>query len=350
MCARRHVPPHNAQRNTVLGGRNDVRSVFKGFFASPRPPSLLTISPTTMAPSARKRRASSAKPSRTTSKRKPPLIHPEQPFKLHPSFREGDVVLLSSDQIGFKFPLAKLVKLSPVFKDIANQPRPPESDTPSDNIISVSNASSVAVRILLTAVDKYTWRRPSAHVPSVTVLNELEDLADHFDLDMGLFYRAVCDSKLNVGIKYAWAYLYAEDKEDEWAMTCLSKGSLKRCRRWDRCPQAWANLEALFGKWASARRTFHTAFVRLPLRSVNRYGKRCRDRRCPAYVGASWHTLKERVADAIWRRFPRSPLEGTEVMETTCLMVAQCSVCAHRLAQHAGYIWKATISSGMWRS
>lgn len=279
----------------------------------------------------------------TFSKRKWALSLAEQYMNIHPSFREGDIILKSSDDVGFKFSLAELGAHSTFFKDLADLPRPEDSS----NVIPFPNASAATLEVLLVTLTK----RPTVHVPSVFVLDELVDLVDAFDFDMSRFHYAVFDSDLNLGYKHAFAYTYAPSRKDDIAMDILSEGRLRGTYAWSRCPGAHCELEELFHKWSLVRGRFKEMFTSTAVNGNDDFSKRCIRQECRAFDRSryQWDNLKRAAANAISRNFPSSPRGGSGAVEETCANAVPCDVCAKRLSQHARCVWSQLVWTGRWK-
>lgn len=279
----------------------------------------------------------------TFSKRKWALSLAEQYMNIHPSFREGDIILKSSDDVGFKFSLAELGAHSTFFKDLADLPRPDDSS----NVIPLSNASAATIEVVLATLD----RRSIVHVPSVTVLDELADLVDAFDFDMSMFHCAVFDSDLNLGYKHAFAYIYAPSRKDDIAMDILSAGRLSGTYIWSRGRGAHGELEELLYKWSLVRGRFKEMFTSTAVNGNDDFSKRCMRQECRAFDRSrhQWDNLKRAAANAISKNFPSSPRSGSGAVEETCANAVPCDVCAKRLSQHAGWVWSKLVWTGRWK-
>lgn len=282
----------------------------------------------------------------TFSRRKWALSLAEQYMNIHPSFREGDIVLKSSDDVGFKFFLGKLGEHSSFFRDLADLPRSEDSS----NVIPLPNASAATIEILLTEIDRSS-SRARRYVPSVEVLDELVDVVDAFDFDMAKVQFAVLDSNLNVGVRYAFACTYAPGRKRDLEAQCFATGSLGDCDTWKRHPQARMELARLFYAWSRIRSVYKDTFVRTEVYGGDDFRKGCRKAECGAYIRCrgDWDVLKRTAANAAVKNISQTPEEGADAVEEACDAAILCDVCAERLCKHAKDIWSNLVLNGKWK-
>lgn len=281
------------------------------------------------------------------SKRKWALSLAEQYMNIHPSFREGDIILKSSDDLGFKVSLASLEENSAFFKDLADLPRPEDTS----NVIPIPNASAKTLEILLSAL------RPGGKdvpVPSVSILNELVDVVEAFDFNMRPYHNAVFSSGLNIVIKYAFAYAYAHAWKDGLEREIWKTDALNSNQSWNRCPEALVELCSLRQRWSLAPGKFKNMFVSTEILGKDDFVKKCERRGrggCPAYIrsGGDWDTLKRATANAVSRDFPKSPYVKSSAVELICNTAVPCTTW-ERLSRHAADVWDKLVYSGKWKN
>lgn len=277
------------------------------------------------------------------SKRKWALSLAEQYMNIHQSFRDGDIILKSSDDVGFKFSLALLGVHSNFFKDLADLPRAEHTS----NVIPLYNATASTIEVLLSAIDP---RRSTVGVPHVHVLEELVNLVDAFDFEMSAVCAAVYDSGLNVGLKYAFAYGLKDPWMNNLALECVATGALCNCQAWIRCPEAQDKLRLLFDKWDRVHSSFKSKFVRTPVVVGDDFSRRCGKRRCPAFnqFRGNWANLKGAAANSAPGSFSPSPFTDKHAVAALFVSAVPCTTCAQRLSQHAARIWVALAYDYNW--
>lgn len=265
---------------------------------------------------------------------------------IRPDFVKGDVVLVSSDDVGFAFSLNVLARHSPVFRGLAELPRASDSCS----VLPVSMASAATLDVLLRRLDPARALLP---VPSVQVLEELVAVVDAFDFPTSIIKAAVYRSELNVGIKYAFAAVFDPSLERQWALECLGTLNYDRCSQWDRHPEAHETLRTLFVKWRKARVTYLRMFIDEAVNGYDGFGKRCRRRSqpCAAFeqFQGDWAAVKACVGAAVSEASMDAPKTGKEVIGPLCQILVPCPTCAQRLGAHAKRIWSNLIGNGSWR-
>lgn len=263
---------------------------------------------------------------------------------IHPSFTKGDIVLVSSDNVAFAFPLGVLAYRSLVFRGLAELPRSEDSS----RVLPITMASAKTLEILLARLHPDHSNR-LVTVPSVEVLDELLAVIDAFDFRVSIIKAAVYQSDLNVGIKYAFASAYDPANENKWAVECLDVRLFSKCEQWAQHPEAHRTLEELFEKWQAASTTFVKAYERTPVNGHDDFGKRCRKQPCEGYKRGEWSSVKTVVGILIAYAMMDSPKSDRGLITTVCAATLGCRTCEHRLAMHGAVIWKEVVESGSWR-
>lgn len=264
---------------------------------------------------------------------------------IHPSFTKGDVVLVSSDNVGFAYPLGVLAYRSPVFRGLAELPRSEDSS----RVLPISMASAKTLETLLARLDP--GHKEIVTVPSVGVLDELLAVIDAFDFQISIIKAGVYNSDLNVGVKYAFASAFDPTSESKWALECLDTRDMTKCEAWAQHPEAHRTLKALFEKWQAAGPAFVKMYKNTPVNGHDDFGKRCRKTSCDAFeqAGGDWSALKTNVAEALACVMIDSPKSGKERIAPAGHELVDCWSCAHRLSIHGVTVWKRLVPSGQWR-
>lgn len=264
---------------------------------------------------------------------------------INPNFTRGDIVLVSSDNVGFAFLLAVLAYRSPVFRGLSELPRTEDSS----RVLPISMASAKTLEALLARLDPS--HKEFVTVPSVEVLDELLAVIDAFDFQTSIIKVAVYNSGLNVGVKYAFASAFDPTNETKWALECLDTRDVTKCEVWAQHPEAHRTLPALFRKWQAAGPTFVKMYKNTAVNGHDDFGKRCRKKSCDAFeqAGGDWSALKTNVAEALVGVMMDSPKSGKERIAPACHELVDCWSCAHRLSMHGVSVWKKLVLSGQWR-
>lgn len=263
---------------------------------------------------------------------------------MHHSFTKGDVVLVSSDNVGFAFSLDVLALHSPVFLDLVDLPRSADCS----NQIPMSNACAATLEVILGHLDG----RDPAPVLSVAVLDELVDFLDAFELPVWVIVKAVFRSDLNVGIKYAFARIYRPFWELKWEYECLDTKDLELCQPWARYPEAHQRLLDLFVKWQAAHEKYIAMFVGNMMDRNDSFGNVCCTPPCKTFrtYHGDWKKLKGEVAECLAALVMDSPKTGKGDISDHCQGMIACWTCAYRMGAHGVFTWKKLVKNRSWRA
>lgn len=264
---------------------------------------------------------------------------------MHPSFTDGDAVLISSDNVGFAFSLSLLADHSPIFEDMLELP----PAVNSSNHIPLSNACAATMESLLSCLDP---SRRVVGVPTIAALDELVGLADAFDFSLSTLNPAVYDSQINAGIKHGFASAFDPARAEEWALECLDTLVWKDCLAWSMHPAAHEELRSLYSKWREAHHKFIDNFVAERVDSNNNFAWCCgRRRKCETYEAydGKWKKLEDDAARTIALLVMDSPKTGKDGILPACSEMISCRTCAARMAMHGHTTWNDLVQKGVWK-
>lgn len=264
---------------------------------------------------------------------------------LHRDFVKGDIVLVSTDNVSFAFPLGVLAYHSPVFRGLAELPR----SAGSSRVLPITMASAATLEVLLRRLDP---DRTLLLVPSVQVLDELLAVIDAFDFRTSIIKAAVYRSSLNVGVKYAFASVFDPAREHQWALECLDFPRIATdCHEWEQHPEAHIALKGMFKKWGDAHEKFIEMFKTRRVNSADGFGKRCRKQPCKEFeeYDGDWAALKADVAHNLAVGIMYYPKQGRSKVMSWCEGIVECRTCAVRMAAHGITTWKMLVDSELWR-